>query len=116
MSGAVGLGDFVICDPPAGYRLSLAPGCSVQGRIPERGGIYQVREVGSYASRDLNCLRDGLRLVGIVACQPGHPDAWWAADCFRPISGGQRGMFDELLRAPDFSGHRVYAHKGAVGA
>lgn len=93
---AIGSGDFVECAPAPGYRGEVPRELvKVLGLYPERGGIYQVREVGHYGAGGIN---PGLRLVGIIASIPGHPDAWWPAEQFRPIYSPKQSLIEDLKR------------------
>jgi hypothetical protein len=97
MSAPIGPGDWVECCPPAGYRGGISRAeIKCAGSYPRPGGVYQVREVGSFRSPD--GMTDGLRLVGIVASYPGHPDAWWTASCFRPIYRPSESLLRDLLQ------------------
>lgn len=95
---AIGPRDFVECAPRADRPREVSmKDLSVKGAYPKPGGIYQVRQCGWYRAIG-GKVTPGIRLVGIVVSLPGHPDAWFCADDFRPISGGERGMFDHMLK------------------
>lgn len=96
MTAPIGPGDWVECAPPSGYRGDIPiEQVGISGSYPKRGHVYRVREVGQY--RTLQGMEDGLRLVGIVASTPGHPDSWWPARCFRPIYRPKAELIQSLL-------------------
>lgn len=97
---AIGPGDWVECCPPADWQGEVPVSeVKTKGEYPQRGKIYQVREVGQYRSRGFK-LCDGIRLVGIIASIPGHPDAWFPVECFRPIYRPRPEAFTDLLKLP----------------
>ena len=93
---AIGPGDWVECAPPSGYRGEIPiEEIGISGGYPKGGHVYRVREVGQYWN--LKGIMDGLRLVGIVASIPDHPDAWWPAECFRPIYRPKADLIERLM-------------------
>lgn len=84
MGQAIGPGDWVERDPHyRGEPEIPRERVEVRGEWPVIGRIYKVRAVGAYWT--LEGVREhGLKLDGIVASIPGHPDAWWPTASFRP--------------------------------
>jgi len=96
---AIGPGEFVECRIPANRRPAPnKPGLKLVGSFPVEGGIYCVRAVGDYLSTE--GMQPGLRLVGIVASMPGHPDMWFPVVCFRPVYRPKPDAFTGLLETP----------------
>lgn len=100
MAAAIGPGDWVErVPPPPDFRAEIdSANIRHSGPRPVLGGIYCVRAVGTYRSlAGERC--HGLKLVGIIASIPGHPDAWFAAEGFRPVYR-PRADFIESLKQP----------------
>lgn len=92
MGSPVGPGDWVECFPQ--FWQSQPDYVSLTGRWPEPGGIYVVREIGVMPGRDCE---PAIRLVGVVARCPGHPDCWWPLKHFRPIYRPDESLIERLL-------------------
>lgn len=92
---AIGPGDWVECLLSEAMR-NPDPRITVTPAWPVAGGLYRVRDLGSYRTND-GALHDGLRLVGIVGSQPGYPDAWWNLNYFRPIYRPNAELIASLL-------------------
>ena len=92
MSAPIGPGDWVELAPKF-YRAEPWPSVTLSGPWPSPGRIYQVREVGM-----MNGDEPAIRLVGIVASYPGHPDCWWPLKHFRPTYRPNADFIEQLKR------------------
>lgn len=80
MAEPIGPGDWVECRPKF-YVAQPPQHVTLIGPWPKPGAIYQVREAGLMPGS----AEPAIRLAGIVASYPGHPDCWWPVKHFRPI-------------------------------
>lgn len=105
MSAAIGPGDFVERDPAYSPDSPTIPVSAItfrEGDFPCVGRIYRCRAVGTYREAPHGGLVDGLKLEGIVAAVPGHPDCWWRLEAFRPIYRPKQSLIEQLKQpAPD---------------
>lgn len=95
MSAPIGPGDWVECCPK--FYVAQPPlGVTLIGSWPTPGRIYQVRECGFRTGTN----DPAIRLVGIVASYPGHPDCWWPTRHFRPIYRPKADLIEQLKAPP----------------
>lgn len=88
---AIGKGDFVEAVKDSNGEL---------GPIFRKGEVLRVVDLVDVADLRLRCGDCGeLAIVGVVV--PVHPPGYASCPCcFKPVSGGQPGMFTDLLKVP----------------
>lgn len=93
---AIGKGDFVeFIGAPKGY--VNPPGAPGVGGLLTPGSVHRVTEVGRQCVDGAGQIWDSLRIPGLPLNAEGRMASVPVA-AFKPISGGERGMFDHMLK------------------